>query len=156
MSSLIEKAKLLATLAHYGQVDKAGKDYIEHPLRVMRSVMEHDDEELAAIAVLHDTIEDTFVTADMLRDIGFSDRVANGVIMLSRFEGTSYEDFIREVALSRDATIVKLADLEDNMDMSRIENPTEKDFKRLAKYQKAHNFLMGALIKHNNKLKNQL
>jgi GTP diphosphokinase / guanosine-3',5'-bis(diphosphate) 3'-diphosphatase len=150
--STLEKAKLLARLAHYGQVDKAGKDYISHPLRVMASVMDHNDEELAAIAVLHDTIEDTFVTTGLLIEIGFSTRIILGVVHLSREDGTSYDEFINYVSRSRDATIVKLADLEDNMDMSRIENPTEKDFKRLEKYKNAHEFLFGCLMKHNAKL----
>ncbi|MFW2487982.1 GTP pyrophosphokinase [Clostridium chromiireducens] len=131
---MIEKAILIAVNAHKGQVDKGGNPYILHPLRLMFS---RKDETEKICAVLHDVIEDTDVTLDYLREQGFSKEVLSALDALTRRNDENYEQFIDRIIENKIACNVKLADLNDNMDISRIKNPTEKDYERLEKYKKA-------------------
>jgi (p)ppGpp synthase/HD superfamily hydrolase len=130
----LERAISFAANVHAGQVDKAGAPYILHPLRVMLSV--HSTEQRIA-AVLHDVVEDCRITFDQLRNEGFSEVVVTAIAALTRREGESYEVFVERAARNPIAHAVKLADLRDNMDLTRIASPSEHDHERLAKYQRA-------------------
>lgn len=132
--SLLEKALEVALKAHRGQRDKAGQPYILHPLRVMHAVA---GEEARAVALLHDVVEDTGVTADDLRRAGFPPAVVEAVEALTKQEGEEYAAFIERVRLVPLARQVKLADLEDNLDARRLPDFSEKDGKRTAKYVRA-------------------
>jgi len=136
---LLSKAIILATKTHDDQLDKAGKSYILHPLRVMMKV---DSIDMKIVAVLHDVLEDTELTKEDLLREGFSQEIVETIECLTRKENESYMDFIKRCKINYMAKIVKLADLEDNSDLSRIENPTEKDYDRLKKYKKATNELL--------------
>lgn len=127
--------------AHFGQVDKGGKPYIEHPLRVMAAVKEYD-EEIQAIAVLHDVIEDCDVTADVLRELGMTERVIDGVLALTKCNGEPYDMFIHRCAENADARLVKMADIHDNSNVTRLPEITDKDIKRLRKYHEAYKYLV--------------
>lgn len=138
-SDLLEKAIAIAIKAHKGQVDKGGKPYIGHPYRVMDKV-KTDEEKI--VAVLHDTIEDTFVTPEYLKEQGFSQEIIEGVLSVTKKENEDYEEFIKRAALNPLGKAVKIADLEDNMDVRRLKYPMDIwDFKRLNKYLKAYNYL---------------
>jgi len=128
----LESALQLAAEAHSGQQDKAGKPYILHPIRVMLSVST-TDEQIAA--VLHDTVEDTDVTFEQLSEAGFSAEIISAVRALTKLDGESRVEAARRAVKHPIARQVKLADVKDNMDMSRIPNPTEKDFARLDEYK---------------------
>ena len=124
----------IAVAAHEGQVDKAGKPYILHPLKVMHYT-KSEDEEILAIAVLHDTVEDCKdVTWSSLYEAGLSDRVVAGVMSLTKLQGETYEQYKRKVKANPDAVIVKMADLRHNSDIRRIKGVTQKDIDRVAKY----------------------
>lgn len=139
MQNLLQKALAIATEAHRGQKDKAGADYIGHPLRVAARL---NDEKEKIVAVLHDTIEDTFVTAEYLAEQGFPQEIIDSVLSVTRQDGESYDDFVRRAARNPLGRAVKLADLEDNMDIRRLNYPmNEWDFERLNKYLKAYKFL---------------
>lgn len=113
-------AILIATRAHRTMVDRAGKPYILHPLRVM---LRMDTETERIVAVLHDVVEDTWVTLDYLRhERGFSDEVIEALDALTRREGEPYFDYILRVKANPLATKVKLADLADNLDPAREES----------------------------------
>jgi (p)ppGpp synthase/HD superfamily hydrolase len=131
---MLEKAIQCAVKAHAGQKDKAGAPYILHPLRIMMK-MENQDGMIAAM--LHDVVEDSSVTLADLRAEGFSEEVIAAVDHLTRREGETYEIFINRLRHNPLAVKVKLADLEDNMDIRRIENVTERDIERIQKYQAA-------------------
>ena len=136
---LINKAIEIATRAHSGQYDTGGNPYIFHPLRVMLNVKGGENEQCAA--VLHDVMEDTDVTeADLIRN-GFDKDIITALNLLTKASDMDYMDYIRNLKVNPIARAVKAADLEDNMDMSRIENPTEKDYIRLKKYIKAKKLL---------------
>ena len=135
-SRLLTKMLQCASDAHDGQFDRAGKPYILHPLRVMH-YLASNDEELQCIALGHDLIEDTFVDSDTLLHLWeFPPRIVEGIECLSRHEGQSYEDYKRQVCGSRDAMLVKLADLRDNMDLTRLKylHLTNDDLARIRDY----------------------
>lgn len=136
--STLEQAIALAATAHAGQVDKAGAPYILHPLRVMLSV---SSLEAKITAVLHDVVEDCEISLEQLRQAGFSDEILAAIDSVTKRSGESYENFIQRAAANPIGRQVKMADLQDNSDLSRIANPTERDFERLAKYQRAIEWL---------------
>jgi (p)ppGpp synthase/HD superfamily hydrolase len=136
--STIEHAIALAAKAHEGQRDLSGAPYILHPLRVMLSVATMEER---IAAVLHDVIEDCDWTIDRLRAEGFAEAVITAVESLTRKQDEAYENFIQRVAANPIGRRVKLADLRDNSDLSRISNPTDLDYERLEKYRKAIAFL---------------
>jgi GTP diphosphokinase / guanosine-3',5'-bis(diphosphate) 3'-diphosphatase len=137
--STLEQAIEIAARAHAGQVDKAGAPYILHPLRVMLTV-HHPHERMAA--VLHDVVEDTPVTLDDLRERGFPDEVLTAIHALTKTKGEARLAAANCAALNPIARVVKLADVADNMDLSRIATPTEKDFARIKEYEQVRALLL--------------
>ncbi|MBF0188354.1 MAG: bifunctional (p)ppGpp synthetase/guanosine-3',5'-bis(diphosphate) 3'-pyrophosphohydrolase [Magnetococcales bacterium] len=137
-NTLLEKAITLAVTHHNGQRDKAGAPYVMHPLRLM---MQFQDAHLRMVAVLHDVVEDTPVTLDDLRRDGFPETVIVAVDALSHREGESRARYLERVRSNSMALRVKLADLEDNMDLRRISEPNDWDWKRMARYRKTWEML---------------
>lgn len=131
---MLNKAIGIATRAHAGQVDKAGEPYILHPLRVMLS-RDNDLERISA--VLHDVVEDSETTFEDLRKEGFSEETIAVLDCLTRRKCENYDNYIERIIKNETACRIKLADLYDNMDLSRIKNPTDKDEARIKKYRKA-------------------
>ena len=137
MSSL-ERAIEIAVSAHKGQVDKAGKPYILHPLRLMFK-MNNENEMIAA--VLHDVVEDTEWTIEKLQAEGFDAKVITAVNLLTHNKKVPYKKYIENIKTNKMALKVKLADLEDNMDIKRIAHPKFRDYARVAEYLKYYNEL---------------
>jgi len=129
--STIERAIEIAAREHAGDVDKAGNPYLFHPLRLMFAV-NTSFEKMAA--VLHDVVEDTPVTLNDLKREGFHPDVLTAVDALTKRPGEGRLDGAARAAANPIARVVKLADVTDNMDLSRIANPTDKDFERLKEY----------------------
>jgi (p)ppGpp synthase/HD superfamily hydrolase len=140
LMSGLEKAIAVAAAAHAGQVDKAGEPYILHPIRVMLR-LHGDDARIAG--VLHDVVEDTEWTLDGLSEAGFSDVVVDAVESVTRREHETYEAFIARASKNPIGRRVKIADLEDNLDLDRIPNPTAEDHARIEKYRRALEQLRG-------------
>lgn len=134
----LERAIAIAAQAHAGQVDKAGAPYILHPLRVMLRLGGLEER---IVGVLHDLIEDTPWTLEGLRAEGFSDAVLTGIQAVTRAPNETYEAFVLRAKLDPLGRPVKLADLADNLDVSRLANPTAKDFERLERYRQAQSVL---------------
>jgi len=110
-------AKAIATEAHAGQTDKAGRPYIEHPERVAGRL---GDPDAVVVALLHDVLEDTDLTADDLRAAGATELQVQALETLAHADHVSNEDYwraLRQVPLAR---MVKVADLADNTDPARI------------------------------------
>jgi len=137
---MLGQAIALAAKTHEGQVDKGGFAYILHPLRVMNG-LNSTDKELCAIAVLHDVVEDSDITLEDLTRMGFPARVVAGVDSVSKRLGESYEDFIRRCACNLDGRLVKIQDLRDNSDITRLKGINKRDIDRMEKYHKAYMFL---------------
>ena len=127
----LEDAILLAAQAHRGQVEKAGQPYILHLLRVMLRV-ETAEEQI--VAVLHDLVEDTSSTLDDLRALGYSEAIVQALDGLTRRSTETYEEFVSRAIANPLARRVKLADLEDNMDVRRLPTLGGKDLERLNRY----------------------
>ncbi|MGG0753865.1 HD domain-containing protein [Brevibacillus laterosporus] len=144
------EAVLLATKAHANQQDKGGQPYILHPLRVM---MYMPSDEARAVAVLHDVLEDTDVTADDLREAGFPKEVVEAVMILTKNSKEDYDSYIKRVKQNQLARAVKIADIKDNLDLTRIAEPREADVARIEKYKRALKELE-ADAEDNQKLKN--
>jgi len=137
-TKLLELAIKIAEKAHAGQIDKARKPYILHPLTVMAQM---DDVESKIVAVLHDAIEDSDLTITELSQQGFPELITEAIAAITKLDGELYDDYLLRVMGNASALKVKIADVRHNMDISRIANPTVKDFQRLEKYQKVLNQL---------------
>ena len=133
--STLERAIAIAATAHAGQIDKAGAPYILHPLRVMLRVTTNAER---IVAVLHDVVEDCEGWSfDRLLGEGYAPEIIAGLKSVTKVEGEAYEDFVKRAAAHPIGRRVKMADLTDNSDLSRISAPTAKDHERIARYQKA-------------------
>ncbi len=134
MINNLNKAIKLACEAHDGQFDKAGKPYILHPLRLLIKLKNIDEMQ---VAVLHDVVEDSDMTLEVLRKKGFEESVLKAIECLTKKTGEDYSDFISRVLLNDLARKVKIEDIKDNMDLSRLDKVEEKDLERIAKYHAA-------------------
>ena len=131
----IERAIQIAVAAHAGIKDKGGKPYILHPIKVMMRV---ETEEEQIVAILHDVVEDTDWTFDALRNEGFSETVIEALETVTKqSEDEDYEDFIKRSLRNDIGRKVKIADLLENLDVTRIGELSEKDIKRINKYNRA-------------------
>lgn len=140
IESLIEKAIRIALDAHHGQVDKSGRAYILHPLRVALAMK--DDREFLA-AVLHDVLEDSDYTSEDLLRHGFPEEVVEAAVCLTHSDEEEYSEYIEKIKKNPIARQVKTADLQDNLNVLRLNAFTEKDFERIRKYHRAWLELMG-------------
>lgn len=136
---LFDRALQIAIQAHREQKDKSGREYIMHPIRVAERCK---DPRAKIVALLHDTIEDTGVTAEYLHSEGFPDELVNGVLSVTKQDGETYDDFVRRAAENAIGREVKIADLEDNIDIRRLQKITEDDVTRLRKYLRAWQYLI--------------
>ena len=136
--SMFDLALSIAKKAHKGQYDKAGVDYIEHPLFVASLV---DTQEEKAVALLHDVLEDSPYTAEELILAGLPETVVTAVQVLTKKKGQDYQQYLELVKSNPIARCVKLADLKHNSDLSRLATITEKDLERFEKYKKAIDYL---------------
>jgi (p)ppGpp synthase/HD superfamily hydrolase len=133
--STLERAIAIAAEAHAGQVDKAGAPYVLHPLRMMLTLSSNAER---IVAVLHDLVEDCpGWTFERLRSEGFCEEVVSALRSVTKRHDEDYEAFVRRAAENPIGRKVKLADLNDNCDLTRIAAPSERDVARIAKYRRA-------------------
>ena len=137
-TELREKAMQIAEKVHRNQVDKGGKPYISHPVRVEMMCSRQEDR---LVALLHDTVEDGDIASEYLLMVGFPQEVVDAVLSVSRKSGENYFDFIQRCKSNPIGRRVKICDLKDNMDVTRLNDLTEKDIERLKKYHKAYKML---------------
>jgi len=138
----LSKALKYAQLAHKGQVDKAGVDYIFHPILVALQC-KCNAEKIAAL--LHDAIEDgegRVTVQDLEKD--FDPEIIEAIKQLTHDKNVDYFDYLNNIN-SPIALKVKLADLTMNMDLNRISNIKEEDLLRLEKYKRAKEIVINKL-----------
>ena len=141
----VRRAYETALEAHRGQVDKAGVDYINHPLNVAANVGENIS--AIIVALLHDVAEDTSLTvADLKKIIPLTEDEAQALELLKHDKKIPYLEYVAAIKANDLARIVKTADLKHNADLSRIKNPSPKDFARVEKYQAALSLIGSQLI----------
>lgn len=138
-ATLLDKAAMICLTAHAGQRDKMGCAYFQHPMRV---AMRCSTDREKMVALLHDTIEDTDITADYLFAQGFPQTVVDGVLSVTKREGESYEDFVARAKQNPLGRVVKLHDLEDNLDVFRLMALDADMTARYNKYLAARRFLL--------------
>ena len=131
---MLDKAIQMASKAHEGQVQLNGEPYILHPLRVMASVATIQEK---TVAVLHDVVEDTNITIEDIAE-QFSPEITKAVYLLTKKYEVPYEEYIAGIKANKLARTVKLADLQDNMNITRLPFLGEKELVRLQKYQSAY------------------
>lgn len=143
--NLIYKALEIVTTLFEKDVDKGGMPYMLHIIYVYRHVNTMEEK---VIGLMHDVIEDKKVSREDLLEVGFPEKIVNDIVTLTRVKPIDYNDYIENIIKngSHEALNVKLADLENNMDISRIKNPTVKDFDRVKKrYVPTHEKIMNRL-----------
>ena len=143
-----------------GKTDKCGDPYIFHLYRVAKTasnleyiwLTETEKYEVYNIGLLHDILEDTDTTVDELKTLDYiSDTVIDAVVTLTRTKEETYNEYIERVGNHRLATVVKLHDLKDNMDITRYTDFKDISLSLLERYHKAYNFLVKQLFKLENK-----
>lgn len=140
MKNKVDKAYAMALVDDLfaDKVDKGGHPYTRHLYRIASKFEGQDD--LWVVALLHDILEDTDYSLEDLK-ANYCQEIVDAIVALTRMEGESYMDFIRRISLNEMAVKVKLADLKDNMDVTRLKSLERDDFKRIEKYHKAWRFL---------------
>ena len=134
----LQDAIRLALDAHRGHKDRYGAAYILHPLRMMNRLTAEPDR---VAAVLHDVVEDSATTLDDLRKLGYGDEIIAAVDCLTKQRGEHYDTYIERCKSNAIARRVKLADLEDNLDLRRLGEVKPQDLERLNRYLKAWHYL---------------
>lgn len=137
-TKLTRKAMIIAYNAHKNQVDKSGVPYIYHPIHVAEQM---DTEVECIVALLHDVVEDTDVTFEQLKS-EFPSEIIDILKLLTKTKDIDYCEYINKVKENTVARKVKIADIEHNLDRSRLDIITDKDIKREEKYKKALSILM--------------
>ena len=138
MNEMFDKAVEVAIDAHKGVVDKGGMPYIMHPLRVSNKCKTFEGK---IVGLLHDVVEDSDYTFEDLEKMGFSKEIIDSLKLLTHTKNEKYFDYIQKIKDNKISVEVKLSDLEDNMNLNRLLEITEKDLKRIEKYKKAYAFL---------------
>lgn len=135
----LEQAISTAIEAHKNQLDKAGNPYIDHCIRIMNKM---DTEEEKIVAVLHDILEDNEELGRNLFSSDFSDEIINALAYLTKQKHQKYLDYIKAIKNNELATKVKIADLLDNINLSRLNTISIKDINRTRKYLDALEYLI--------------
>lgn len=136
---LVGKAIDISYNAHKGQYDKAGKPYVNHPIFVAGKMKTNEE---IIVALLHDVIEDTDLTLECLIEEGYSDEIIQAIDAITKRPDEDYFEYIQRVKKNPLARKIKIEDLNHNMDLSRIKDPTDRDLKRVERYEKALEILM--------------
>jgi len=151
LTNSLSKARLLAQFAHDGQVDKAGKPYFMHIEMVSRTVGDLISSwqqpsyafllQARIVGYLHDVVEDTEITIADLRKHEIPTDCIRAIEVITKVEGVAYQNYLEKVKRYKLASVVKIADMMHNSDLSRLDHITEEDLARKEKYLKAIAFL---------------
>ncbi len=133
-TELTKKAMRIAFDVHKEQTDKTGLPYIYHPIHLAEQM---DNETTVCVALLHDVVEDSDVTIDVLRTYGFTDEILAAIQLLTHEESVPYMEYVAKIKTNPIAKQVKLADLAHNSDLSRLAHINEKALRRCEKYKAA-------------------
>ncbi|MGN0977340.1 MAG: GTP pyrophosphokinase [Faecousia sp.] len=135
---MTKKAMKLCFSAHKDQVDKSGLPYVFHPFHLAEQM---EDEDTTIVALLHDVVEDTEVTFADLAEMGFSRQVIGAIQAMTHPEGVPYMEYVARIRENPIARRVKLADLQHNSDLSRLDKVDETALARAKKYRAAMELL---------------
>lgn len=139
MADLLKKVAEFSKKAHEGQFDKGGHPYYLHP-QCVALMGKTEDEQI--VGYLHDVVEDTDYTFEDLKALGINNECLEALKLLTHIKSEPYDEYIKRIKTCELARTVKINDLTNNMDLSRLKNVTEKDIKRIEKYKKCLEFLL--------------
>lgn len=131
---LTKKALVISFNAHKNQVDKSGMPYVYHPFHLAEQMK---DEFTTCVALLHDVVEDTDITLEDLKDQGFPREVTDAIALMTHNDAVPYLDYVEKIKDNPIARAVKLADLNHNSDLTRLDVVDGKALERVEKYKKA-------------------
>jgi len=135
---LLLQAIKIAGMVHSGQEDRGGQPYILHAMRVAAA---QKDRNAQIVGMLHDVVEDSDLTLGGLGDM-FPDEIIEALDCLTKKSGEDYQEYLQRVASNEIAIQVKLADLDDNMNLDRLPQITARDIERYQKYREAKKYLL--------------
>lgn len=138
-TSETKKALKLSFEAHKDQIDKSGMPYVYHPFHLAEQM---SDEDTTIVALLHDVVEDTELTIDDLNTMGFSRAVCDAIALMTHDDAVPYMEYVLQIKKNPIARAVKLADLQHNSDLTRLDEVDEKAIQRAEKYKIAIKLLM--------------
>ena len=144
-TDMTKKAINIMYKCHKDQFDKSGAPYVFHPWHVAEQMKDADS---TVVALLHDTVEDTNMTFKELKEYGFNERIMCALKLLTHEKNIDYYEYIKKVGNNPLARTVKIADLEHNMEIDRLNNIKKEDIDRIEKYKSCHNYLVS--IEKNN------
>ena len=133
-TDMTKKALKLSFEAHKNQVDKSGMPYVYHPFHLAEQM---NDENTTIVALLHDVPEDTDITVEDIRKMGFNEEVCEALKLMTHDDNVPYMDYIKKLRNNQIAKTVKLADLKHNSDITRLDIVDEKALMRVEKYKRA-------------------
>ena len=138
--NILELAELIAKESFRNKKDKAGRPYYGHLNRVreMAKISAGNWDYIQVVALLHDLLEDCPEWNETILRHFFSTAIVDSIVFLTKTNGQNYDSYIENISNNEWARVVKIADLKDNMDITRLESLDEKDFERLNKYHKAY------------------
>ena len=142
---LIYKSLEIVTRIFNDKTDKGGFPYVIHLLKVYEGVSDYLEK---VCALLHDVVEDTDVTYEDLKEVGYNNDVIEILTILTKLKGEDYRIYIDRIINSNNihAMYIKLSDLCHNMDLGRIKNPTTNDYERVSKrYEPAYQKILNKL-----------
>ena len=148
-TNLTKKALKISFQAHKNQLDKSGIPYVYHPFHLAEQM---DDEYSVCVALLHDVVEDTEMTIDDLTEQGFPPEVTEALLLMTHDDSVPYMDYIKKIKTNSLATKVKLADLEHNSDLTRLDEINDAALERADKYRQAM-FLLRSVERVERKIK---
>ena len=133
-TEMTKKAMKLCFEAHKDQKDKSGMPYVFHPYHLAEQM---EDEDTTVTALLHDVLEDTPLTLEDLRAMGFNERVLEALALMTHDESIPYMDYVAKLRTNEIARAVKLADLRHNSDLTRLDTVDDRALRRAGKYRQA-------------------
>ena len=146
------RAEIIAKRLFEGKVDKGGHPYLEHLYYVSNNLKDSD---MKVVGILHDLLEDTIITENDLKDMGFSQKIIKAISIITKSDSEPYNEYINKILKSNNviAINVKAIDMRHNLDISRIKNPTEKDLERIEKrYKPNYEKIMDYLKEKENQI----
>lgn len=146
------RAEIIVKKLFQGKVDKGGHPYLEHLYYVGNHL---EDVDMKTVGILHDLLEDTIITKQDLKEMGFSNRIIEAISIITKGENEPYNDYIDKILESNNiiAINVKAIDMRHNLDITRIKNPTEKDLIRIeTKYKPNYERIIKYLKEKENQI----
>ena len=133
-TDMTKKALKLSFEAHKDQIDKSGMPYVYHPFHLAEQMK---DEDTTIVALLHDVVEDTYITVDDIRKMGFNEEVCEALKLMTHDDNVPYIEYVKKLKSNPIAKAVKIADLAHNSDLTRLDIVDEKALMRVEKYKRA-------------------